>query len=270
MTLGSSAYDFGMRESWERRLERAAHLAARDEAARPLLLNYARILALQRDCYETLRRSPAPTGSLERDLATLRLCAFPMLDAATRLGPPRLAEQAIRLLDGAEPALDAVLQAAWQSPSGQDFFPKMVLQPYAQYLREAGVRPGDRRLPERALSCPFCGGPPQLSILHGAGTADGGGRQLLCATCFTRWPFRRILCANCGEEDEHHLGYFHSEQFDHLRVDACETCGRYLKTVDLTRLGHAVPLVDEVAGASLDVWAVEQGYEKIELNLLGL
>jgi formate dehydrogenase maturation protein FdhE len=40
--------------------------------------------------------------------------------------------------------------------------------------------------------------------------------------------------------------------------------------VDLTRLGFAIPLVDEVAAAALDVWANEHGYAKIELNLVGL
>jgi formate dehydrogenase maturation protein FdhE len=40
--------------------------------------------------------------------------------------------------------------------------------------------------------------------------------------------------------------------------------------VDLTRLGHAQPLVDEVAAAPLDLWAVEHGYTKIALNLIGL
>ena len=59
-------------------------------------------------------------------------------------------------------------------------------------------------------------------------------------------------------------------QHDMLRVDACDTCRRYLKTIDLTRLGIAVPVVDEVAGAPLDLWALERGYEKIELNLVGL
>ena len=54
------------------------------------------------------------------------------------------------------------------------------------------------------------------------------------------------------------------------RLEACDTCRRYVKGVDRTRLGLAVPLVDEVAGAALDVWAREHGYEKIELNLVGL
>jgi FdhE protein len=79
-----------------------------------------------------------------------------------------------------------------------------------------------------------------------------------------------VRCAECGEEDEVQLGYFHSPAYDHLRIDTCETCKHYLKAVDLTRLGLAVPVVDEVAAAPLDLWAREQGYEKIELNLVGL
>ena len=51
---------------------------------------------------------------------------------------------------------------------------------------------------------------------------------------------------------------------------ACDTCKYYLKTVDLTRQGNAVPLVDEVAGGPLDLWARDHGYQKIELNLVGL
>jgi len=55
-----------------------------------------------------------------------------------------------------------------------------------------------------------------------------------------------------------------------VRVDACESCRHYLKSIDLGRLGLAVPIVDEVAGAALDLWARDHGYEKIELNLVGL
>ena len=54
------------------------------------------------------------------------------------------------------------------------------------------------------------------------------------------------------------------------RRGKCATCKHYIKGVDLTRLGLAVPLVDEIAAAPLDVWAHEHGYTKIELNLVGL
>jgi len=84
------------------------------------------------------------------------------------------------------------------------------------------------------------------------------------------WRFRRLLCPHCGEEDERKLGYFHSPAFDHLRLDTCDSCRHYLKGVDLTRLGIAVPIVDEVASAPLDVWATDHRYVKIELNLVGM
>jgi hypothetical protein len=260
-----------MRDSWERRIDRAACLAERDEAARSMLLAYGRILGLQRDCYEALRRRPDRlVGSLDRDLPAVRASVVPMITALAASGPPGLAGEARQMLGDEGAAIDAMLFAGWRSAGGQQFFAKAALQPYAQYLAAIDVRPVDRDVPQGRYACPFCGGTPQLSILQSAGDMEGGGRQLLCAICFSTWPFNRVLCAHCGEEDEHRLGYFQSPAFDHLRVDACDTCRHYLKTVDLTRLGVAVPIVDEVAGASLDLWAVEHGYEKIELNLVGL
>jgi formate dehydrogenase maturation protein FdhE len=84
------------------------------------------------------------------------------------------------------------------------------------------------------------------------------------------WPFRRVVCANCGEENPANIGYYHAPEYDHVRIEACEICKHYIKAVDLTRYGLAVPLVDEVAAAALDLWVRERGYIKIELNLLGV
>jgi formate dehydrogenase accessory protein FdhE len=260
-----------VRDSWQRRIDRAAYLAERDQTARPLLLAYGRLLGIQRDCYEALRqRADRLTGSLDRDLSVVRPLVAPMLSAVATIGPAPLADEARRLLEGAAPATDAMLLDGWHAPSGDRFFPKIALQPYAACLAAIAVRPLDRTSPRCKHACPFCGGAPQLSILEGGGNGEAGGRQLLCGTCFTVWPFRRVLCAQCDEEDERRLGYYHSPAFDHLRVDACDTCRHYLKTVDLSRLGIAVPVVDEVAGASLDLWALEHDYQKIELNLVGL
>ena len=57
---------------------------------------------------------------------------------------------------------------------------------------------------------------------------------------------------------------------DHVRVEACDTCRTFLKSVDLTKNGLAVPEVDEVATLALDFWAAEHGYAKLQLNLLGM
>ena len=55
----------------------------------------------------------------------------------------------------------------------------------------------------------------------------------------------------------------YSWEFPHVCVEACDSCGRYIKAVDLTVDGRAVPLVDEIATLPLNIWAEEHGYSKI-------
>jgi len=257
-------------ESWSQRISRAEQLASANDAVGPLLDFYVVVLKWQ-SAFDRRLRSGArgrPSGLLEKDVADLRPEVMNLVEVVGTRAPQPLASEAAALLDNPS-ALDETLLSWWRKPSDRHFIPKASLQPYAQWLVEMRmpVRPatsgaGDAR-------CPHCGGAPQLSILRGTGPEDAG-RFLLCATCVTPWLFRRVLCAGCGEEDERKLAYYYSPSLDHVRVDVCETCRRYTKTIDLTRLGTAIPLVDEVAAAPLDVWARERGYEKIELNLLGV
>ena len=79
-----------------------------------------------------------------------------------------------------------------------------------------------------------------------------------------------MVCANCGEQDPSRVGYYQTSGFQYLRVEACDNCKYYIKGIDLTVNGLAVPIVDEVAAVALDVWARERGYGKIELNLIGI
>jgi FdhE protein len=123
---------------------------------------------------------------------------------------------------------------------------------------EAGVQP----------VCPFCGEKPVAAVLRPEG--DGGKRFLLCSLCFTEWEFRRLLCPHCGEEDKDKLPVYTAEEFPHVRVEACDTCKVYLKAVDLTKNGLAVPEVDELASVALDLWASDHGYTKLQTNLFGL
>ena len=55
-----------------------------------------------------------------------------------------------------------------------------------------------------------------------------------------------------------------------MRVECCDTCRRYLKSIDLTKDARPVPPVDELAAIPLDLWAREQGYRKIQPNLAGM
>jgi FdhE protein len=86
----------------------------------------------------------------------------------------------------------------------------------------------------------------------------------------TEWPYRRVVCTGCGEEEFDKLPVYTAETLPHVRVEACDRCRRYLKTVDLSKNGLAVPIVDDVASVSLDLWAREAGYRRARRNLLRL
>lgn len=262
-----------MTAAWDISIARADELASKRDETREMLTFYGKLLRAQKEIYDRLRglKGWLPSGVIERDLPSLQKVMPRLLDTVERSGPAMLAEEA-RIIGKAGPAPfgDALIEY-WHAPSDVKFFAKALLQPYASLLAEAGARPPDRDRAGGQNRCPFCGGKPQLSILQvKEASAESGGRDMLCSTCLTTWPSIRVVCANCGENDPARLAYFHSPDYDHVRIDSCETCKHYIKSIDLTRLGFAVPLVDEVAAASLDLWARDRGYTKIELNLVGL
>jgi FdhE protein len=113
-----------------------------------------------------------------------------------------------------------------------------------------------------------CSHQPCVALLREAGY--GAARSLVCCFCLTEWPFARLRCPACGEEGDSSLAVYSAEQFHNVRVDVCLTCKAYIKTIDLTRNALADPIADDLASAALDLWAQEQGYGKIALNLLGL
>jgi len=254
-----------MSSFWNKQIERADYLATESSGSKELLAFYAQLLRAQSEIYDLFRsrKDWLPSGELTTDLPVIQSSMPVLLDTVARHGPATLT---------AEPdTITEDLFEYWRSPSDTQFFAKALLQPYARWLAETRTPPIGRELAGGERTCPFCGGRPQLSFLQSKeSSAESGNRDLLCSTCLSSWQFRRVVCANCGEERPAKLGYFHSPEFDHIRIEACDSCKHYLKGIDLTRLGLAVPLVDEIYGAPLDLWAREHGYTKIELNLVGV
>jgi hypothetical protein len=78
-----------------------------------------------------------------------------------------------------------------------------------------------------------------------------------------RRQYRRVLCPNCGEENKERFPIYTAPEFPAARVDACDTCKTYIKSIDLTKDGHAIPVVDEIATVALNIWAEEHGYTKL-------
>jgi FdhE protein len=243
--------------SYDVRIARSTELARKYPAARQLLNFYSEIAAFQKTVFseandlDGLPRHFSALVKVVRNAGTQVLRDFVV--------PPDL------------------LTAYWEGQALTEparFFALALLQPFAEagQLAKVGQVANLRRVvntpPSLAALCPSCSSRPVAAILRGEG--EGAKRSLLCSLCSTEWPFRRVLCPNCGQEDKEQLPVYSAPEFPHVRVDACDVCKTYIKSVDLTRDGHAVPVVDELATVSLNLWAEEHGYTKLEPNLLGL
>ncbi len=187
-----------------------------------------------------------------------------------RNGPDSLREAASELRDDGQDSHFQLLAAFWNAtetaalPAGpHDFFARAYLQPYAEYIRSQLTLQGSGPAP---YVCPFCKRKPGHGVLRPLG--DGGLRSLVCSFCLAEWEFRRLVCPGCGEENHAKLAVYTAEEFKHVRVETCDSCRSYIKTVDLTKSGRAEPVVDEIASMPLDLWAKKQGYTKLQINLM--
>lgn len=262
------------------RIRRAQDLTTAKPFAAEILCFYLQIATFQKDLFDHCRAATGPRNttlltdsSPDEFLAHLPLRRFAaFLALVERAGPPPLAEAARLLAQQAAGAWERALTAFLlkRSLSGPSidpvtaFFSRGFLQPYLELVAARMPAPD---LDSRPRLCPLCGAPPLLGVLRPEG--DGGKRSLVCSFCSFEWDFRRILCPACGEEREEKLPVYVSEQLAHIRVECCDTCKRYIRTIDLTKDGHAVPLVDDLAAIPLGLWAAENGYIRLQPNLLG-
>lgn len=166
-------------------------------------------------------------------------------DLVKRIGPPMLREAAQRLTP----------ERIEQEPEG--FFARVLARQDPPAARPAVMN-----------ECPVCGHPPQCAAMRPE--ADGSVFHLVCGLCRHQWQFPRALCTVCGEASEERLVYYAIEGVAHIQTRVCDTCGRYLHVIHLGKDPLAIPDVDEIAALPMDVWAAEQGFEKIYPNLIGI
>ncbi len=269
---GASDYDARMR--------RAERLSAQHLFATEFLDFYKHIAAFQK----TLRANLAASSAVKSRSASVaglrdpfdRAVLLPhfrgFLSLIEQHAPPALGKCAQQMSLLPSDSWIAHLEAYWEHAGKYDqqvgalaqFLARAFLEPYAEFRAAETAR---APLVMTMRLCPLCGARPLLGVLRAEG--EGGKRFLLCSFCSQEWEFRRILCPTCGEEAEGKLPVYVAEQLPHMRMEACDTCRFYIRTVDLTKDGRAVPLVDDLAAIPLTLWAHEKGYSRLQPNLLG-
>jgi formate dehydrogenase accessory protein FdhE len=262
-------------------IRRAEKLTATYPFAQEILTFYIRIAEFQKSLRSRISSAADARGlahtasSLRDELHADSLLPWfkEFLGVVAQSGPAPLADSARQLSDAPSESRADLLSAFWNPRERADqpnaafdhFLARAFLQPYAEHLAERLANEGS--VSGFPSLCPFCGARPLLGVLRQEG--DGGKRFLMCSLCLREWEFRRIFCATCAEETEAKLPVYVAEQFPYIRVEACDTCKFYLRTIDLTKDGNAVPLVDDLAAIPLSLWAEEHGYSRAQPNLLG-
>ena len=276
---------------WATRANRACTLLTEHQHADPLLRFYLSLLDLQAPLHDraaATRWLPAVSAPETSALPRLQLERLPLDELSPsfdtfcrgiRETAPEPVTRAARAVSaaGSETRIDLLLAlltgSDFQAPAGAlgcdpaplAFLPRGFLSPLAEALSDLATPSGSPRTP----TCPRCGWPPQVSML--ADEPDAlGNRRLVCALCATAWVFPRSVCPGCGTSGDEGPQFHVHDAMPHVRVEACGSCRHYLKSVDLRVVGRAVPLVDDLATVELDLWAAEQGLEKIAPNVLGM
>ena len=107
--------------------------------------------------------------------------------------------------------------------------------------------------------CPLCGSPPQIAQLRD----EEGKRYLQCPFCNCQWRWERIACPYCSNKDFDSLHYLYSEDEEAYRLDLCDHCKGYIKTIDSRKLDYDPYLdLEDVVTIHLDILAMEKGYRR--------
>lgn len=114
--------------------------------------------------------------------------------------------------------------------------------------------------------CPVCGSIPFIHALH----HKQGFRYASCSFCHTEYRVRRLACAYCDEADSKKIKFFTVEDEPGFRVEVCDNCNNYIKTIDFREMDKvSIPTLDDLESLSLDFLAVEEGYSRGTLSAWG-
>ena len=106
--------------------------------------------------------------------------------------------------------------------------------------------------------CPMCGSLPSLSLLK----EEVGKRYLLCSYCGYQWRIDRLFCPFCDNREQESLHYLFAEGEEPYRIDLCDKCHQYIKTIDFRIIGEPDPSLEDLATLHLDILASQKGYKR--------
>lgn len=279
-----------MSESLENIKEQIVRLTKRNPACKEILDFYEKIVETQEDIKPTLNISPA---DIRKDLRTLQIReGFPLINREDFIldifSSTKLFESICHIGKNANEKMMENIQAIEDAIISKTLDPEDLLDRHydkayldniverieideaiLKFLIHMSIKPSIRANVAKLKNqfdlrdwlrgyCPICGSFPHMSELRGEGQ-----RYFLCSFCDFKWIGERLKCPFCENSDHEKLRYFYAEGQEAYRVDVCEGCKQYIKTVDTRKLDYEPDLnLEDIVTIHLDIMASEKGFNR--------
>ncbi|HXY53522.1 MAG TPA: formate dehydrogenase accessory protein FdhE [Nitrospirota bacterium] len=138
----------------------------------------------------------------------------------------------------------------------------LIGKPYFLGLREAVSL--DKRVWEEGR-CPVCSAQPSIAWIEGEGR-----RQISCSFCGTVGYHERIGCMICQNSEGPKQNVFVFQGESAFRLNTCDACRSYVKTIDAGMLSRIGPEVADLMSLPLDIVVQEKGFERRSPNPIGM
>jgi FdhE protein len=138
----------------------------------------------------------------------------------------------------------------------------LISKPYFLGLRDAYRL--DNRIWEEGR-CPVCNAQPSLSWV-----GEEGRRQISCSFCATTGYYDRMGCMICQNNDGPKQNVFLFEGEEGFRVNTCDACKSYVKTIEAGLLSRTGCEVADLMSLPLDIVVQEKGFQRRSPNPIGM
>jgi len=138
----------------------------------------------------------------------------------------------------------------------------LVSRPYFLALRE--LRSPEERTWEEGR-CPVCRARPAVTWI-----GDNGQRRVACSYCGAPGQVNRSGCPICQTVEGAKQKILVFEREEGFKINTCELCRSYVKTIDAGLIQRLTPQVADLASLPLDIVAQEKGYVRRSPNPVGM
>ncbi len=201
------------------------------------------------------------------------VAAVKLIEAAFDNGELDLDSCIDECLQGQGPVMAHWAERTPKAPAALNFLVRAAIEPsltaavtaLAEWLKQQQA-PSEQEIRQTG-TCPVCGSLPHMLELR----EKEGFRFAFCSLCRHEYRIRRLACPVCDNTDTDKLKFFTVPEEPGFRVETCDSCKSYIKTIDFRGFDRqSFPALNDLESLALDFLAQDQGYSRATLSVWGM